>query len=369
MVNKIAFVMTDWTTWEHLKNIIHALPADSYDIVVCKNESEKACCLRTLARTFVRFTNGRIHVMNKLKLEDFRNIGNVRTMDEVLLSGLRYKCAICVFPESTGWKNGRLKIELIAESLIRASFITGAYSYILCKEINKKFDYILCSGKEQKKAYVQSGIRAEVLDLGNPRLLQPPAYSVEMDPIFQRLDKNKKTILWIPTHGRRKSSVADYLSVFSKLQEDFNVIMSSPPCTIYGDFCFIRWRIKQKIERVVTDRDSASLMPLADFVFCDYGGSPLTAIYYDKNVLLLNSRWRNWIQRELGKSPEVLIRNGIVNFNVTDSYEYFLGILNDDEMWKQQKHIRQRYREKYFSCSSEDAVKKICEFILKLLAN
>ena len=145
--------------------------------------------------------------------------------------------------------------------------------------------------------------------------------------------------------------------------------MSFPPGGIYEDFCFIRWRIKQKIEVVVTDRDSASLMPLADFVFCDYGGSPFTAIYYDKNVLLLNSRWRNWIQRVLGKSPEVLIRNEIVNFNATDSYEYFLRILNDDEMWKQQKHIRQRYREKYFSCSSEDAVKKICEFILKLLAN
>ena len=101
MVNKIAFVITDWPTWAHLKNIIRALPADSYDIVVCKNEGEKARCLRTgignLVRTFVRFTNGRIHARDKLKPEDFWNIGNVRIMDEVLLSGLRYKCAICVF--------------------------------------------------------------------------------------------------------------------------------------------------------------------------------------------------------------------------------------------------------------------------------
>ena len=76
-INKACFVITDWTTWEHLKNVIRALPENAFDIVIA-NERQKAHCLRIVIRNFVRrfvgFTNGKVVESSKLRPEDFENI-------------------------------------------------------------------------------------------------------------------------------------------------------------------------------------------------------------------------------------------------------------------------------------------------------
>jgi hypothetical protein len=57
------------------------------------------------------------------------------------------------------------------------------------------------------------------------------------------------------------------------------------------------------------------------------------AIYYDKNVLLLNTKHKRVIQKALRESPEVLARDEIVNFNIRDSFECFLKKLNDTQVF------------------------------------
>ena len=56
-INKIAFVITDKTSWNHLKNVTHALPEDSYDIIVADEKQAKAYYMffRAFARKMVGF--------------------------------------------------------------------------------------------------------------------------------------------------------------------------------------------------------------------------------------------------------------------------------------------------------------------------
>ena len=369
IINKIAFVITDTTTWHHLKNIINALPEDAYDIVIA-NEKQASQGLYMTIRGFIRkcvgFTNG---INLKKKNLYSKILKNAKNINDIIAGDFKYRCAICVFPDMSGKAGNRLKLELIAEKLIRAAFISGAYSYMLDLETNKKFDYILCCGKEQKKAYTQLDIKAEVLDLGNPRLLWSSSYCIEEDPIYKQLDKNKKTILWIPSHGRKSCSLVNYLSIFSELQKDFNVVVSFPP-GLYEDFCFLRWKLEKHIKIVINNRDSASLMNLADFIFCDYGGSLLTSIYFEKNVCLLNAKKENIsiVERNFGKnSPEMILRKDIVSFNPTDTCKNFLNVLKDNTIWETQEKLRQDIKKNYFSESSENSIRKISTFLLGLI--
>ncbi len=369
-INKIAFVITDKVTWNHLKNIIHVLPEDSYDIIIAdEKQASKGLYMffRAFARKMVGFTNG---VSIKSSVFEPKVLKNAKNINDVITDNLKYKCAICVFPDMTGSIGDKWKLELIADKLIRAAFISGAYAYMLNLEANKKFDYILCCGSEQKKAYERLGIKACVIDVGNPRLLSPTTCRAEEDPIYKRLDKNRKTILWIPSHGRKSCSLPNYLPVFSKLQKDFNVIVSYP-LGIYQDFCFLRHKIEKVIKVLVNNRDSASLMYLADFVFCDYGGSMLTSIYYEKNVCLLNAKKENVfiVEKNFGEnSPEITLRKDIVNFDSTNTYEDFLYTLNNNNVWEQQKKIIKEIKEKFFSESAENAIKKIQNFLLSMLS-
>ena len=345
------------------------MPKDSYDIVVANEKQASRSLYMTIRRVIrkcVGFSNG---INLKKKTLDSKILKNAKNINDIIAGNFKYRCAICVFPDMTGKIGSKLKLELIAEKLIRAAFISGAYAYMLDLETNKKFDYILCCGKEQKKAYAQLDIKAKVLDLGNPRLLQQSNYYIETDPVYKQLDKNKKTILWIPSHGRRSCSLVNYLSILSELQKDFNVVVSFPP-GIYEDFCFLRWKLEKYIKIVVNNPDSSSLMDLADFVFCDYGGSLLTSIYYEKNICLLNTKKENIfiVEKNFGKnSPEMVLRKDIVSFNTTDTYKDFLNVLNDNTIWENQKKLRQDIKKNYFSESSENSIVKISEFLLGLL--
>lgn len=345
------------------------MPKDSYDIVVA-NEKQVSKGLYMAIRGFickcVGFTNG---INLKKKTFDPKISKNAKNINDIIAGNFKYRCAICVFPDMTGSIGNKWKLELIADKLIRAAFISGAYTYMLDLEANKKFDYILCCGKEQRKAYEQLGIKACVIDVGNPRLLPLTTCYAEEDPIYKRLDKNKKTILWIPSHGRKSCSLPNYLPIFSKLQKNFNVIVSYP-MGIYEDFCFLRYKMENTIDILVNNRDGASLMYLADFVFCDYGGSLLTSIYYEKDVCLLNAKRENVfiVGKNFGEnSPEITLRKEIVNFDTTNTYEDFIHTLNNNNIWQHQKKIIKDIKEKFFSESAENAIKKIRDFLLSLL--
>ena len=80
-------------------------------------------------------------------------------------------------------------------------------------------------------------------------------------------------------------------------------------------------------------------------------GSLLTSIYFEKNVCLLNAKKENIsiVEKNLGKnSPEMILREDIINFNTTDTCKDFLKVLSDNTIWEHQEKVRQDIKKSIF---------------------
>ncbi|MDR0606235.1 MAG: hypothetical protein LBG80_18305, partial [Bacteroidales bacterium] len=355
-VNKVAFLISEKVTLKHMENIINNMPNDTFDLVVVNYidlgiNNFVRCFLRRLvfltnARRIKRKNNmSPTEVMKKLNKKF-----NLLTINEVFRKKLQYSQVVCVFPELAGLLgigNGRkYGIEFLAKKLVRALFLIGAGNYIFNKKTNAIFDTILCSGEYQKERYETLGIKAEVIASGSPRF-DKENKTVDKEVFFKHygLDTNKKTILWLPTHGRHICSILEFLPIVKAIENDFNIIFSIPfgPNGCYGDFPFLDFKIKLRVPTaiIVNNMESTELLGVGDYVFCDYGGSVFTAIYNDKNVLLLNAEDK-YVHKLIGEdSPEVEIRKEIINFYRHEG-DKLISALKDKKIWEEQKAIRRR---------------------------
>ncbi|MDR2337662.1 MAG: hypothetical protein LBE20_03305, partial [Deltaproteobacteria bacterium] len=287
-----------------MENIINNMPNDTFDIVVVNHvDFDLGNFVRCFLRHLVFLTNARkIKKKNNMSpIEVIKKLDkhfNLLTINEVFSQKLQYGQIVCVFPEPAGlWGTGdgiKYGIEFLARKLVRALFLIGAGNYIFHKKTNAIFDTLFCNGEYQKERYEALGIKAEVIASGSPRF-DKGNKTVDREVFLKHygLDKNKKTILWLPAHGRRICSVLKFLPIVKTLENDFNIIFSIPfsASGCYGDFPFLDFKIKLRIPNaiIVGNMESTELLGVGDYVFCDYGGSVFTAIYNDKNVLLLNA--------------------------------------------------------------------------------
>ena len=93
--------------------------------------------------------------------------------------------------------------------------------------------------------------------------------------------------------------------------------------------------------------DSAPFFKLADFVFCDYGGSAFGALYTDKPVIFLSPDKPEQDDNYSPDSPEVELRESFPTLDKCSTSE-LRKKLNDDSFWITQKEMREEMRNKYF---------------------
>src|SRR5690606_36797732 len=89
------------------------------------------------------------------------------------------------------------------------------------------------------------------------------------------------------------------------------------------------------------------LYQLADFMLCDYGGSPMASIYTDKRLILLNVPDAEQDALTGSKSPDILLRKHITNVDAKD--KAIAGLLPDEAVWEQQAAARFALRRYYFA--------------------
>ena len=114
---------------------------------------------------------------------------------------------------------------------------------------------------------------------------------------------------------------------------------------------------------ITTVYDNLALFRCADYVVSDYGGTPFGALYLDKNLLLLNVPDAESDALTGDDSPDILLREEIVN--VDEHARWSLPeLLADDALWAAQAKVRQRLRHTYFvnsyGFSAEMAVMALC---------
>jgi hypothetical protein len=345
--NKIAFVIvTDWAL-SHLEKVISSLKNNEYDIVYVYL-GERECKNYT-----------RLHNSNALSIQ------------EVIKHKLCYSLAVTSHTGlGDGDKNYNYGIDLIASKIM---FVTSLIDINYCNLINmKSFNYIVCANEYQKKQFEEVTSEDKLFVLGIPRQnIREYNRETSIEIIWQHtgrdIDVSKKTLLWLPTHSEISSAI-NFAPIIAELQNEFNIIEKPHPFLYYENRNFYQMMKKIIPEIIIiNDIDNVKLIPVADFVICDYGGSVFYAILADKNVILLNTPSSELLTGPFAaNAPSNIIRRRIVNF-YPDEEERFFAALKDDSVWEKQKDIRKEIRAEFFTENPDPArdIAELCRRIVR----
>lgn len=369
-VKKIAFFIHDTISLDHMYNIMEAMPKESFDIILANFKS---------SFTF----KGLLHILY-LKHEDQKDLfwNKKKVIDQIEYLKSQTRCGVYRINDIYGEKKYALAVcahnglenschiykqgQILEYGLNRFAYrnaycqFTIDLQFAQSYERNRHFDLIFYSGKWNQSQCKSSDFNntLKTFCVGVPRLEKFIKNQKKEDYTEQ------KTIFWLPTHTKM-SSLKYFLPLMNSIGKKYKVILKPHP------HCFLEIKnLLKKIQlntNIVIDDESSSeeLLALADYVFCDYGGSVFTAIYCDKNVLLLNCPHYNTISK-LGafKSPEFLLRSEIINFNVGEE-DKILAALENETIWEKQKPLRATIKEQFFTVDEEPASKKIVKILMQ----
>jgi hypothetical protein len=354
VLNKIAFIVPLNWALQHLEPIFPYLKKEEFDIITV--------------------THGDSVLENNIQKYTEKYQCSWLSINEVINRKLYYKLAVTpdIRPTRSTYKNGKIiyGVNLIAEKKLRVIFRVGSLNGMFDKPQSMIVDYLACSGEYHKKNYERMGTKAKIFVSGSPRF-----ENFNLDTAHNKgeilkennldIDPNKKTILWLPGHTVF-TSVIEFASLVAKIN-DFNIILKPHPY-LYKEIddldtllCSLMPNIK-----ILKDVNNIEILPLADFVLCDYGGSVFTAIQADKNILFFNTKKMKRLKKWNGLDcPEIELRKRIINFNKNHEKE-LIAALYDDTVWKKQKEIRKQIRAEYFT-ENEHAAQDIADFLRKIV--
>jgi hypothetical protein len=340
-IPKIAFVLQSHVDLEQFKNIFPYLNNDDFDIIIVNLESYNSD---------FKIIQERMPMYRCLLIND------------VFKKRIRYKLAVLFHTGITlgFYQNGEFiaGIKYLAEKRLHLS-TSISNGWVYDKTENSLFNYIICTGECIKRRYEELNLGLKIFVLGSPRFIGHINGTKDIDKsnIYKRynFDILKKTVVWATVHRPEINSTVDFLSMVSKIQDRFNIILRPHPglfitSAFKQDFDDLVLRVTESIPdiKIIVDGSNIELFAIADYVFCDYGGSVFTAIRADKKILLFNSHRSDFLAESWRlDSPDIEIRGKIINFN-RDQEKEFLTALYDEEIWEKQKAIRQEINEGYY---------------------
>lgn len=342
----IAFVIHAAELFHHYQAVWRLLGDDSFDLVLCGSDMERAQS-RALAdaagyRCFESF-----------------NIINAGHRYDVVVSNL-----------SMFAHDDQPLIKALGNIQVRFMYALGKAKHNF-SNWNNDYDLILCFGPWQAER-LKECCDAVTFQMGYPRYdeyFRHPSL-IGAAPPGLPLDPAKKTILWLPT-WLELSSISRFADAMAALCSDYNVIVKTHPLSVEYEPEVLAILDRYDFTAViVTVYDNLNLFRCADYVVSDYGGTAFGALYLDKNLLLLNVPDAGKDALTGDDSPDILLREEIINLDEQDRWN-LPALLADDALWASQAKVRQRLRHQYFvnsyGFSAELAVMALCniETLLK----
>lgn len=155
---------------------------------------------------------------------------------------------------------------------------------------NAIYDLFLCHGVRDEKI-ISERFPGKTFIMGYPRyddFFRPDLDVSRVREEFGLAD-GRKTLLWMPTLGGTGSSIPVFAQALAKLTETFNVVIRPHPLSFVQEPEYIAEleRLDFRIDRNAT-RNMNELFKVADVVLADYGGTPFSAIFLGKNLVLLD---------------------------------------------------------------------------------
>jgi hypothetical protein len=342
IIDKIAVIVNLRFSIEHLENILSYLGSTEYDIIYL-GSSRLSYCL-----DFARTHNCEIIPVQRL-----------------IKAAAAYKLALAMCCDNRCQRYG---IEFIAKEILMVqTMIDGGPPYFT-GAAKLPFDYISCCGDYQKRRIESYISRDRLFVLGYPRISKHSTNRNEAEEIIElqakrRLNHGKKNILWLPSHTKT-TSLYTFAPALAKIQTDYNIVVKPHPL-LFNIEKFITSIIPEIT--IINQVSNDKLLPAADFVICDYGGSVFLSIMADKNTLLFNADKPEFPpELSIQDIPELAIRDRIINF-YPEEEEKFFAALKDDSVWEKQKEIRAQIRAEFFTDNPDPArdIAELCRRIVR----
>jgi len=307
----------------HYKNLWRLMGANNFDVILHGSHAEK---------------NDTKAIVESLGYRCYYS-------EKVIEAGYQYEVVISNL--SMHFYQSRPISHVLGKRSVRFMYALGKAKHNF-SDWNAHYDLILCYGPWQTER-MKSCCDVVTFQMGYPRYDDyfNPQASTAVYPLTKPLDAAKKTLLWLPT-WRELSTLNAFSDVMGSLCETYNVIVKTHPLIATREPAKLEALKPYNFHAVITHAvDNLELFPLADVVVCDYGGTAFGAIYLDKPLLLLNMPDAEKDSLVGEDSPDLALRQVIVNFDIADRWQLETAIETAD-VWLKQAEIRRRLRDKYF---------------------
>jgi len=243
----------------------------------------------------------------------------------------------------------------------------GAYNYV--------FDEFFCHGPKDSDI-VTSLFNRPVYEMGYPR------YDNYFDNVKDEqykyhllkkhfCDHEKPTILWIVTVSEYFSTIETYEHYMKQFTMKYNVIVRPHPLEIDPQYD----RFNQKVHDIVYSggfivsdnayQNMSDLYLIADYVFCDYGGTIFSALYLDKKILLMNHE-KVSLDIPVYGSTSMEVREFLPSLNI-DETKYFGEKFHNPAFWESNESAREKARLHYFGSNRENASEDTASRMMEIL--
>lgn len=349
IINKIGFYIYIENHLSHLLPIIKHLPQGSVEFITPE-------------------TNGIPKYFDRTDIP-------VHSSLDLLADSKKFKCVVSLFMVAPSWfqslenhfidgnKNlGSHYFKRLAEKNVRMVYSLGALPWNT-SNVMKSFDCLLVYGPHEEKLYEnQFDNKMEVHQVGYPKF--DDFFSNELPKLDceEKLNNNFKTILWLPTKNLL-SSIPKYSNTMIELSKNYNVILKPHP---QENLEFLK-EIKNSNIILCNYHDSAPFYKLADFVFCDYGGSSFGALYCNKPIVFLSP---DNPEKDLTNyshcSPEIELRKYFLTLT-DEAPKKILLLLQDSKFWLNDCKNRAALREKFFLNNYGESGRTAASFLVSLI--
>lgn len=324
LFGKLAFFVHSAEMFNHYQAVWRLLGAANFDIVLHGNDKDRA-----ESRVLARKLGYRCH--------DFTAVIEAGYQYDVLVSNhnmIRFEQQLL---------NG-----LLARRQVRFMYALGKARHNF-SEWNQDYDLILCYGPWQAEQ-LRACSDAVIFQMGYPRYDDYFRFPEQQHdrPVELNLDPQKQTVLWLPT-WLELSSISRFADSMASLCDRYNVIVKTHPLSVNAEPQTLAILDQYQYTAVITRvYDNLSLFRCADYVVSDYGGTAFGAIYLDKKLVLLNVPEADKDSLTGDASPDVLLRQDIVNLDEDARWE-LPAVLADDAVWTAQEKTREQLRRRHFA--------------------
>lgn len=265
-------------------------------------------------------------------------------------------------------------LKSICRNLFKFPKGLDASNFLSKKEFYKNFDQIFCHSNFEKNELNKLGF-SNVVVIGFPRYnlgihKKKNTLKAQFD-----IQANDKVLFWLPSRLDRAKNKNSNIYLWINLLKTFtkkNKFICRPHPDLVNSSLIKDLKKNNFHIDFVKDRKLSEIYEISDFIFCDYGETIFSSLYFKKNLILLNylknfnDRFSNPIYLD------VKMRDYCPNFNIDDDKieNKIDKLINNKDEWKIIENKRSSFFRKIFPTQDQKSYNYIFKNIVsKYLQN